>query len=351
MRRVLSAALVIGCSVAGYTYAADNRMHPGVGVTLVPLSVMDGTSYHLDTLRSRMEMPQSSVSKCGAVEMPYLRDNFWITYEGGYNRFGGDSSMESYDRTFQGLLMGLDRQLCSASRVGLAFGYEHSISRTGGTKYADDAYFVDVYAAVRTGSLNHRFIVGVGMHDKSGHRGLDVLTPFTPWHDGAHGSTDARTIHVGYELSKDYRWSESTVLTPFFVLNYAFAHFDNMSEVSYRGLSMNTSYDDLNLLQSGVGGRMAYTFSVLPNWKPATLSTSLAAMVEFSKHRVKASHGVVGGPEFRVQSLKRDPFYMQLGFDLKMPMYGQWDMVAGVFGRLGPDRGGIAGNVGLQYEF
>ncbi len=341
LRRALSAAVVVVCGVAGYASAAV----PGSSVTLVPMSVMDGSSFHLDTLRSRVQMPTPcAADKSGELLVPEWRDSVWTSYVGGYNRFNGDHAHRSdYTRTFQGVLTGLDRQFCCNARAGVAFGYEESIARTDGTRFNDDAYYIDLYSAVKTGCLNHRFILGAGIHDFSTRRG------FGAW-GTATGGVNAHSVNVGYELSRDYLWSADTVATPFMTVNYAFTHFDHMHE-HLNGARFDTAFDDVNLLQMGIGGRLTHTFTPIPGWGVATFSSSVAAVAEFSEHRAHAQHGMAGRDSFGVSSMKREPFFVQLGFDLVMPMVAQWEMQAGVFGRLGPDRGGVAGNVGLQYSF
>ncbi len=342
LRRVLAAAVVAVTGMAGYAFAAT----PGSSVTLAPLSVLDGASYHLDTLRSRIRMPEPCAhDKIGTPMMPALKDSLWASYVGGYNRFNGDSSHPSdYTRTFQGLLMGLDRQLCCNSLVGIAFGYEEAIARTSGARMDNDTYFIDLYGAVKTGCLNHRMSVGVGLHDfsSSRHGGWDVL-------DSASGGVDATSINVGYELSRDYVVDTRTTFTPFMMVNYSFSHYDALHE-QVGSYSFESDFDDQNLLQVGLGARVAYKFNVMSDWEDATLTSSLAAVVEFSEHKVKGTHRF-DDEAFGVSSMKREPFYGQLGFDLSMPMASQWEMQAGVYGRLGPDRGGVAGNVGLKYDF
>ena len=342
LRRALAAAVVVVSGVAGYAFAAA----PGASVTLAPLSVLDGASYHLDTLRSRVRMPAACThDTVGQLVMPAQKNALWASYVGGYNRFSGDSSHPSdYTRTFQGLLMGLERQLCCNSLVGISFGYEQAIARSAGIRMDNDTYFIDLYGSMRTGCLNHKLSVGVGLHDFSSrrHGGWDVL-------DSATGGVDARSINVGYELSRDYVVDTRMTFTPFMMMNYSFSHYDALHE-QVGPYNFASDYGDQNLLQMGVGARVAYKFSVFSDWEDATLTSSLAAVVEFSEHRVKGIHRF-GDEAYHVSSMKREPFFGQLGFDLSMPMAAQWEMQAGVYGRLGPDRGGVAGNVGLKYDF
>ena len=339
-RRLSAVAVVAVAGTAGSVHA----MPPASSVTLVPMSVLDGTSYHLDTLRSRIHMPTPcSSDKIGNKVMPEERDSFWMSYVGGYNRFAGDAAHPAdYARSFQGLLLGLDRQLCCNSLVGIAFGYEESISRTAGARMDNDTYFIDMYAAMRTGCWNHRMSVGVGIHDISTGRGFD-------WLGSTSGGADAHSINLGYELSRDYRINERTVATPFMMINYGFSHYDSLHE-SIGPHEIASSFDDQNLLQIGIGGRMACDFNIVSGWEDATLTTSLAGVVEFSEHRASGKQTFMGESS-RVSSMKREPFYGQLGFDLSMPMPNDWVVQAGVFGRLGSDRAGVAGNVGLQCDF
>ncbi len=337
-RRVSVLAAVI-CAAG-----SAEAMTPASSVTLAPMTVLDSTSYHLDTLRSRIGMPAPCFTdKIGNHIIPEQGDSFWISYEGGYNSFGGDAALDAaYTRTWQGLLMGMERQLCCYSLVGVAFGYEESIARTAGARMDADTYFIDLYSAMRTGCWNHRMSLGVGLYDFSSSRGFGGL-------GSANGGADSRAVNVGYELSRDYRLDSTTVATPFMTLNYGFSHMESLHE-RIGPHDITTSYDDQNLLQMGFGGRLTHDFSIMSDWEKATISASLAGVLEFAEHRASGKQSFEG-ESFPVRSMKRMPLFAQLGVNLEVPMENQWEMTAGVFGRCGNDRGGVAGNVGFGYRF
>lgn len=336
---------------SGAAAAAALQSLSGAGNTIAQHAALDASSHHLDTLRSRITMPTPCTWEKGLRQMPERRNDLWMVYEGGYDHIDGQAALGAYSRTFQGLLMGYDRQLCCNATLGIAFGYENSISRSSGSRIDDDTYFIDLYSGVRTGKLDHKFSVGVGLHDFDSSRRVSIAAPGYDFVSDCSGSTDATAINVGYELSYDYQLTDKSVITPYLDVNYAYINIDNLHEGGAAGVT--TDFDSLNLLQVALGARMDRRFTGLAHQDRGTLTFSAQAVGEFSERRPTAlnSFSFDGGNSFRVDSLKRAPFYGQIGVNAVLPLSAHWDMIGGAYGRLGHDRGSVAGNVGLRCSF
>lgn len=336
---------------SGAAAAAALQSLSGTGNTIVQQAALDASSHHLDTLRSRITMPTPCTWEKGMREMPERRNDLWMVYEGGYDHLSSQAAMGAYSRTFQGLLLGYDRQLCCNATLGIAFGYENAISRSSGCRAEDDTYFIDLYSGVRTGKLDHKFSVGVGLHDFDTTRSVSVSAPGHDFLSSCTGSADATAINVGYELSYDYELSDKSVVTPYLDVNYAYIDLDNLRESGEAGVT--TDFDSLNLLQVALGARMDRRFTGLAHQDRGTLTFSAQAVGEFSERRPSALNrfNFGEGDSFRVNSLKRAPFYGQIGVNAILPLSAHWDMIGGAYGRLGHDRGSVAGNVGLRCSF
>lgn len=325
----------------------------GAGVTAAQHTALDAASHHLDTLRSRITMPTPCTWDKGVRQMPDRLSDLWMVYEGGYDHMDGQAAMGSYSRTFQGLLLGYDRQLCCNATLGIAFGYENSIARSSGVRVDDDIYFIDLYSGVRTGKLEHKFSAGVALHDFDTSRGIHIAAPGHDFSARSEGSMDAYSINAGYELSYDYQLSDKSIVTPYLDVNYAYIDIDNLRESGAGAASLTTGFDTMHLVQVALGARVDRRFTGLMNQERGTVTFHAQAVGEFSDRRPGAvsSFDFPGSEGFRVNSLKRAPFYGQIGMNVVLPLSLHWDMVGGAYGRLGHDRGSVAGNVGLRCSF
>lgn len=339
---------------SGADAAAALQALSGAGNTIAQLSAMDATSHHLDTLRSRVTMPTPCTWDKGGYHMPERLNDAWAVYEGGYDHIDGQAGLGDYSRTFQGLLLGYDRQICCNATLGIAFGYENSIARSSGTRVEDDAYYIDLYSGVRTGRFDHKFTFGVGLHDYDSSRSYSVNAPGHDYSARCSGSMDGISIHAGYELSYEYELRNNALLTPYLDVNYAYIDLDSLSENGGAG-SVTTSYDSMNLVQVALGARYEKRFAGLQHQERGTVTFSAQAVGDFCDRRPSASNRFNSldptVDSFRINSLKRAPFYGQLGMNVVLPLSTHWDMIGGVYGRLGHNIGSVSGNVGLRYDF
>ncbi len=345
----------------------------GVSTTIAQHAVMDGSRHHMDTLRRWISLPECpvktvaapapvtveangkaprTVAAAPAKEDP--RSSVWATYTGGYDMVDDPAhEMGGYTRSSQGALLGYSRSLNCNMLLGLALGYENSISRSDSTRHDADSGYLDVYGAARTGRYNHRFSAGVGFHCFDAKRGVYVEAPGHSFSGTGTSEFDARSLNLGYELSTDVALSERSFLSPFFALNYAHHSFDTVTESGLGDAGLITELESINQLEAAFGARYAYSFNLVKNQAPATFTASAELKAEFADHAPNAWSRFAGHHElgFRTESLERSPLYGEIGAGLKVPFTTQWTGSASASYEFGSDRNAINVGAGVNYSF
>lgn len=345
-RRLLTASLIVAAPMSAL---ADSAVPMGESNTAAQQALLDASSHHTESLRSLMAKPHYTIGKMGK-EMPDKRSNAWIVYDGGYDSLNGSSGMSDYTRGFQGLMLGMDKQYTPSMNLGIAFGYERSIARQSPTRVDSDIYTIDLYSGVKTGNLDHKFIVGVGLHDMDSRRLF--TSPDSDAAIRADGSADAYAINVGYELSRTYELTDHSSYTPFLTVDYAYISADDMQESGAGSSSLRTDYGSMNLLQAGLGIAYNRSFCLFPSRQAASMSIYAKAAAEFSKHQPSITNTLADdGGSARLKGIKREPIFGQIGMHVNIPVSAGTDMVMGAYGRLGEDRLNVAGNVGFNCRF
>ncbi len=339
----------------------------GVSNTVLQHSVMDGSRHHLSTLRRWTTLPTETPAtasvvvpdgKAPAMVAPVKEEpqsTVWATYTGGYDSLDqAGSSMGGYSRTFQGLQMGYSRQLNNELLLGLGLGYENAVARGEGTHFHGDSYFVDLYGSARTGSFNHRFSAGVGIHKFGTERNVYVNAPNGHSFSGTgYGDTEAASIILGYELSTDYKLTEAATLTPFVTLNYAYHSFNNLMEGGLEDAGLITEYDDIHQLELAIGARYAYSFGLVKDQAPATVFASAELKAELSDHQPTAESRFIGATDlpFQVKSIDRSPVFGEIGAGIVIPFAERWSGTISGSVEFGSDRNAVNGGIGVSHQF
>lgn len=331
----------------------------GAGNTLAYHSVMDSSRHHLDTLREYIALPEcpqpANAKQNGTAVMgANPQSSVWVAYTGGYNLMNGHSScMGNYTRTYQGALLGYQQQLDCRFLVGLGIGYENSISRSDVTKFSANTYFADLYASARTGRFNHRLSIGMGIHDFDTERSVYVSAGSHTFSGFAQGGLCARSLNIGYEISTDFQLTESSSLSPFITVNYAYHSFNDLKEYGMGDAGLVTAYKDTNQLELGLGIGYTTHFTLIKNRDRASFFASVALRAELSDRTPKATSNFKGAPDarFSVNSMERNPLFLQTSVGLKVPFAEGWSAVLSGSGEFGNDRTGVNGNIGVTYSF
>ncbi len=258
----------------------------GAANTVAQHSVMESSRHHLDTLRQWIALPtcpeQAQVNPADAKGAPVTmtqpvdaKSNVWATYTGGFDMIDESSAnMGGYTRSYQGGMLGYSREVNCKLLLGVDVAFENSVSRTDLTHFHADSYLFDLYGSARTGRFNHRFSVGMGIHDFSSDRTVLVNAAAHTFNDKAYGNFMARSINVGYELSTDFEVTERATVSPYLAVNYAYHSFSTLREGGLDTAGLVTELEDMNQLEVAAGARYAYSFGLVKDQAPATCFAS-----------------------------------------------------------------------------
>ncbi len=349
-----------GAALAGLTSVS------GATSTVAQHSVMESSRHHLDTLRQWIDMPtcpepQPVVADDGkemAVTMRQpvdTKSSVWATYTGGYDMIDEDSAlMDGYTRTYQGALMGYSREVNCKLLLGIALGYENSVARSEDTHVHGDTYMFDLYGSARTGKFNHRFSVGMGIHRFAEQRGVHVIAENGHTFSG-NGFSDyrAKSINVGYELSRDFQVTERSTVSPYLAVNYAYHWFGELEEQGMGDAGLVTDLEAMNQLEAAVGARYAYSFGLVKDQAPATFFASAELKAEFTDHEPTARHYFKAHEDidWRTKSIERSPFYGEIGVGLTVPFAERWSGTVSASYEFGSSRDSINAGAGVHYSF
>ena len=168
----------------------------------------------------------------------------------------------------------------------------------------------------------------------------------------SRGSVDSLSLNFGYEISTDYKLSETATLTPYAALNLSWHKLDTMRERGMGEAGLVTAYD--NEWQSEIILGVSYNrlFTVLRNQAPALFYADAAMHLELFNDRVSVKNRFLGASaSWRAESMNRQPLYFELGVGVAVLLSPGWTATAGAAYEIGPDRAGVSGNVGVRYSF
>ncbi len=322
----------------------------GTSLVLPRLMMFDSSRRHLENLRGQMLMPVCAdmSGKGGEVR----RNNVWMTYTGSHDELCGDAYLEDYSRSANGAMLGIDRSVNCKLRVGLSLGYEESTGKSGSSRIEADTFFVDAYAAGVTGRFKHRASVGLATSSFDTDRSVLVEAGYHTFAGTGKGSVDSLSLNFGYEISTDYKLSETATLTPYAALNLSWHKLDTLREQGMGEAGLVTEYDDEWQSEIILGVSYNRLFTVLRNQAPALFYADAAMHLELFNDRVSVKNRFQGASSsWRAESMNRQPLYFELGVGVAVPLSPGWTATAGAAYEIGPDRAGVSGNVGVRYQF
>lgn len=316
----------------------------GAANLIVPNMMMDASRHHLSDLRDHMKAPVCTDTR-------KTKGNVWAAYIGGYDHIGGDDNMHAYSHSYQGALVGGDYALNCNWALGLSVGYQKSIARTEGTRADADAISGDLYAVGRTGKYTHRFSMGLTSYSTDVKRGTRIAAAGHTYYGQSTGSADGMSWNFGYQLSRDFAINESSSITPYLAVDVAMQRIDTLNEKGQGDTSVVTDYEDFVQTDAALGVAYSHTFTSF-NRQTGVFSLNLAAHGEFSEHRATAKNHFVGSADtWKTRSMKRAPFYGEVGADVIVPFGQHISGTAGVNFEFSADRTFVGGHAGVNYRF
>ncbi len=316
----------------------------GAANLIVPNMMMDASRHHLSALRDHMSAPVCNKDR-------KTKGNVWAAYIGGYDHIGGDENMHAYSHSYQGALVGGDYAVNCNWAVGLSLGYQKSIARTVGTRADADAISGDLYAVGRTGKYTHRFSMGLTSYSTDVKRGTRIAAAGHTYHGQSTGSADGMSWNFGYQLSRNFAINQVSTITPYLTVDVALQRIDTLNEKGQGDASVVTDYEDFVQTDAALGVAYSHTFTSF-NRQAGVVSVNLAAHGEFSEHRATAKNHFAGYADtWKTRSMKRAPFYGELGADVVVPFGQHISGTAGVNFEFSADRTFVGGHAGVNYRF
>ena len=316
----------------------------GAANLIVPNMMMDASRHHLSDLRDHMKAPVCTDTR-------KTKGNVWAAYIGGYDHIGSDENMHAYSHSYQGALVGGDYALNCNWAVGLSLGYQKSIARTEGTRADADAISGDLYAVGRTGKYTHRFSMGLTSYSTDVKRGTRIAAAGHTYYGQSTGSADGMSWNFGYQLSRDFTINQVSTITPYLAVDVALQRIDTLNEKGQGDASVVTDYEDFVQTDAALGVAYSHTFASF-NRQTGVFSLNLAAHGEFSEHRATAKNHFAGYADtWKTRSMKRAPFYGEVGADVIVPFGEHISGTAGVNFEFSADRTFVGGHAGVNYRF
>ncbi|HOW56780.1 MAG TPA: autotransporter domain-containing protein [Smithellaceae bacterium] len=179
----------------------------------------------------------------------------WAQVFGALLHQGQRDSVSGYDAQMGGITAGLDRRLYNRVLAGASFGYAQNWikSSSAGTETIADSYQGNLYGslAINDYYLNTIFSFGYNLYDSSRHISFGGI-------DRQAKSSYSGNQYSGYlEGGRKFNFAGLDI-TPLFSLQYLQLQLNGYSESGAGAVNLTVDAQRYNLMQSGVGFKIAY---------------------------------------------------------------------------------------------
>jgi outer membrane autotransporter protein len=213
---------------------------------------------HIDAVRN----PQSSGTSGVATGDDYSAN--WIVWGqpfGGYARQDSTSDISGYSAKFGGLILGADRALGDAWRLGAALNYSntsvHGKDNLSGNTSTADNYGVIAYAGYTGEPWYLNLSAGLNRQNYSSVRRAD----FTGFSGAAQGKFNGSSVTLQTEFGYPITLPADVVVTPLASLTYGYQHVDGYTETGGNGMALDVGSTHSESVVSDIGARIEKTFA------------------------------------------------------------------------------------------
>ncbi|NBD01148.1 autotransporter domain-containing protein, partial [Atlantibacter hermannii] len=211
---------------------------------------------HMDNLRN----PQTAGMSGVATGDAYSDWLMWAQPFGGYARRDSTDQISGYSAKFGGLLIGADRALNDAWRLGAAVNYSntsvHGKDNLNGNTSTADNYGLIGYASYTGEPWFMNLSAGVNRQNYDTSRHVD----FTGFSGHARGKFNGQSATVQGELGYPFALGADVTLTPLASLSYSYQHIDGYSETGGNGMALDVDSSHNQSVVSDIGARLDKTF-------------------------------------------------------------------------------------------
>jgi outer membrane autotransporter protein len=184
--------------------------------------------------------------------------NAWALGTGTFSRSSNLGSLQNYDNDAGGLLVGADYRWNENFVTGLYGGYDYSHAEyNGGGSTKGDSFSFGTYASYAKEGYYADAVIGGGYTEFQTQRSID----FSTIDRTASADPNSDQFTAGLNLGKDFEIGKFT-LGPIAGAQYTYAGIDSFTESGAESLDLSLGQQNANSLQSMLGGRIAYTWSV-----------------------------------------------------------------------------------------
>ncbi|TFY90662.1 transporter [Pseudomonas nabeulensis] len=244
----------------------------------------------------------------------------WMRVLGTWGHMGGDSETAKLERNLSGFLLGTDKQVDDAWRVGAAAGYTRSdLKAKGRSSSADvDSYHLMAYTAYQQEAFAARMGVAYSWHDIDSKRDVAVGSESQRLKAGYKARSAQVFGEVGYTVE-----TRSVVVEPFAGLAYVNYDSDTIKE---KGGSAALRGDaDQDITYSTLGVRIGQTIT-LGNGSKITPRGSIGWRHAFGDTTPDADLSFInGGTSFSTQGvpIAKDSAVVEAGLDYQISANGK----------------------------
>lgn len=211
---------------------------------------------HMDNVRNPQTAGISGVST-GDAYSDWL---MWAQPFGGYARRDSTDQISGYSAKFGGLLIGADRALGDAWRLGAAVNYSntsvHGKDNLKGNTSTADNYGLIGYASYTGEPWFMNLSAGVNRQNYDSARNVD----FTGFSGHARGKFNGQSVTVQSEFGYPLDLGAAATLTPLASLSYSYQHIDGYQETGGNGMALNVDSSHSQSVVSDIGARLDKTF-------------------------------------------------------------------------------------------
>jgi len=243
---------------AGEQLSTSQNINTSTAAGVATTTAQAVVGAHMDAVRN----PQASGASGVATGDDYSAN--WILWGqpfGGYARQESSREVSGYSAKFGGLILGADRDLGDAWRVGAALNYSntsvHGKDNLSGNTSTADNYGVIAYAGYTGEPWYLNLSAGVNRQNYSSVRRAD----FTGFSGAAQGKFNGQSVTLQTEFGYPVTLPAEVVVTPLASLTYGYQHVDGYTESGGNGMALDVGSTHAQSVVSDIGMRVEKTFA------------------------------------------------------------------------------------------
>jgi len=292
------------------------------GQTQAILSVVEGTSQmvlaHTGEARGASESGLSSGDEA-SKDMGY---RVWAKVYGSRADQDSSNGAAGFEALSAGLVAGVDTNVSDGNVAGLALGVSHTdIKGHGGASNKAEVYGYQGIAYL-SHALDKRTTLDLqgdlGLHNVRGRRDIT----FGTLDRTAESDYWTTSLHLGADLSRDYKVLPDLTLSPYVSLDYSWLHAFAYDETGAASLNLEVDSDDTASLAPGLGVAGRYALSAAT---ALTAHAGLAYDLLAEQSSITACYAG-GGGDFTTEGVDPEPLMGLAGLGLTTALLDDVDL-------------------------